>query len=593
MDEDWSHMTEKILNLTLEIIYLLTGEDYEVVKKTTRKHITHREGQRLSKGFTKSRTPTISLPSSMIPEKINNKKILEVTQKIIELLTGEVPIRCQDVTVYFSMEEWEYLEGHKDLYKDVMMEDQPPLTSPEKNTNKKLQRVPSNLTSQPPLTSPEKNTDKKLQRVPSNLASQPPLTSPEKNTNKNLQRDPNNLASQPPLTSPEKNADKKPQRVPNILASLPPLTSPEKNVDKKPQRVPSILASQPTLKSPEKNTDKKLQRALSNLASQTAFTSRDGSSNRNTPERCPRPLYSRDSSKDDLSPSPIYSQDSIQEDRSSSPLCSQDSTQEDHNTPNHFSLENLTNIKVEEIDEEEEMLIRNYWRRKAEQGPIEIGAADGHMRKMSEEHLLLSADCHVKDEEFSQDSLEELPDTPNTFGGLHNRSPDLSHPGEASPANLDNVDMGQRGSKMFPCTVCGKWFTTYGGLLMHQRLHTGIKPFSCSFCGKSFTQKGILVNHEKIHRGIKPFPCSVCGKCFAKKSDVVRHLRVHTGEKPFPCARCGRCFSQKSSLLNHLRLYICEKPYPCFICGKRFSQRSDLGRHQEIHRRKKTSPWSE
>ncbi|KAM3921460.1 gastrula zinc finger protein XlCGF66.1-like [Leptodactylus fuscus] len=123
---DKDKMAEKILHLTLEILHQLTGEDYTVVKKTS----SGRCQTPVSDGWGRTLNPIPGPPPhSLIQEEINGQKILELTNKIIELLTGEVPIRCQDVTVYFSMEEWEYLEGHKDVYKEVMMEDQQPLTS--------------------------------------------------------------------------------------------------------------------------------------------------------------------------------------------------------------------------------------------------------------------------------------------------------------------------------------------------------------------------------------------------------------------------------------------------------------------------------
>ncbi|XP_068113160.1 oocyte zinc finger protein XlCOF29-like [Hyperolius riggenbachi] len=76
MDEDRSHMTERILDLTMEIIYLLTGEDCNVVKKTS--------GELLSSSSHPRESTMIKAPM-----KNNDKKIIEVIHKMIELLTGK------------------------------------------------------------------------------------------------------------------------------------------------------------------------------------------------------------------------------------------------------------------------------------------------------------------------------------------------------------------------------------------------------------------------------------------------------------------------------------------------------------------------
>ncbi|XP_040294311.1 gastrula zinc finger protein XlCGF66.1-like [Bufo bufo] len=129
MGKDKKRMTERILNLTLEIIYLLTGEDYTSMK-TSSACVTPSSCSCVSGGWGRNQSPILKPPlDSLIHERSNDEKILELASKIIELLTGEVPIRCQDITVYFSTEEWDYLEGHKNLYEDIMIENHHPMTS--------------------------------------------------------------------------------------------------------------------------------------------------------------------------------------------------------------------------------------------------------------------------------------------------------------------------------------------------------------------------------------------------------------------------------------------------------------------------------
>ncbi|XP_044153132.1 gastrula zinc finger protein XlCGF26.1-like isoform X1 [Bufo gargarizans] len=173
------------------------------------------------------------------------------------------------------------------------------------------------------------------------------------------------------------------------------------------------------------------------------------------------------------------------------------------------------------------------------------------------------------------------PINPNISLVLQTRVPSSDH-SHLKKDPFDQTVVLNRG-KVFPCSECGKLFKHNSSLSIHKRTHSDERPYSCSECGKSFTQKSVLVEHERIHTGEKPFSCLECGRSFAQKSALVKHERTHTGERPYPCLECGKCFTQKSSLVKHQRRHTGYKPFSCSECGKCFIHKSDILRHERTH----------
>ncbi|KAM4032332.1 gastrula zinc finger protein XlCGF66.1-like isoform 1-T2 [Anomaloglossus baeobatrachus] len=122
------NLTDRILDLSLKMTYLLTGEDYIMVKKITRN----------GEGWSKNQS------HSLKPDKTHYHEILKLSNKITELLTDEISVRYQDITVHFSMEEWEYLERHKDQYEDIKMESYQIFTSPDESSREEPLKTYSN-----------------------------------------------------------------------------------------------------------------------------------------------------------------------------------------------------------------------------------------------------------------------------------------------------------------------------------------------------------------------------------------------------------------------------------------------------------------
>ncbi|XP_077111591.1 uncharacterized protein LOC143767269 [Ranitomeya variabilis] len=539
MGRDKDKMAERILHLTLEILFRLTGEDYTVVKKTP----SERCQVPVSEGWGRPLSPIMGPPPYPLVHDSNEQKILELIYKMIELLTGEVPIRCQDVTVYFSMEEWKFLEGHKDLYKDVMMEVPQPLTSPVLSSEGTTpERCPRPLLPQ--------DCKKEDPNVPQDHQGED-LT--HMNTIETYMRDDERCKEEiftDNLTDVSTRSSEEHQLISFFKAEdhgIIPDTC-------------EYLASVPEILSSLCNEDLSFS-AFSPTFKQNEDSRRDFEHER--PHTEEKPFLCAECGKCFKKKSVLFRHLKIHTENPF--LCSI--------CGKHFSQK--SDLVEHQIIHEREKPFSCPECGKCFREKLNLVQ---HLRIHMGEKPFACSECGKC---FTQKSALV------THQRIHTGEKPFSC-SECGKCFRQNASFyahkrAHTGQKPFSCLECGKCFAEKSHLARHQRTHIGDKPFACSECGKCFNQKSSVVKHRRIHTGEKPYSCSECGKRFGDKSKLVTHLRIHTGEKPFSCLECGKCFNQNSVLIAHQRIHTGEKPFSCNVCGKCFAQNSSLFAHQRAH----------
>ncbi|KAE8628078.1 hypothetical protein XENTR_v10007297 [Xenopus tropicalis] len=456
---DTKQVAEKILNLTLETIFFLTGEDYIVVKKQ-REPNRESAGTCIAEGPCPVRNP---LPKPPPNSHIHDGNILALTHTIVHLLTGEVLNRCKDVSFGFSMEQQE--QQHR------MESRQNPLPlghdsfSTEISRNESLSEYETDCTDPP---------ERKMYLSPpageSSDGNSPPTT-------------PGDLYGQESLGE-ENFVIQEFQVKEEDEAFLPQCDD---------EQIPTEISTGGAGSWEMPDGEHHSAPELPLIAEQSANTLSEHSATERASKRARLHYIQRREERAAGEREKLY-------------LCSKcgkgftDQSalikhQKLHKGP--FTCSQCG----KSFNWKSNLLVHE--RSHAGQKPFtcsECGKCFAHKSTLVKHQLfhMGAFTCSECGKGFSQKSNLLVHQRCHTGHKPYS----CSECGKSFSQN-SNLIIHQRihtGEKPFSCSECGKCYTQHASLLVHHRAHTGEKPYVCSDCGKAFTRMTNLVTHQRRHK---------------------------------------------------------------------------------------------